>query len=477
MIALPSAKSLTNLALALAGGIAMRFAFGLEPVWWLAWLAPVPLLVAALRSGRLEAVVLVSLAGLLAASANFHFYQAVMGLPGAVLVTSLQALAWLLIVCLSRRIMLGWPGALGVLAYPLLWAAFDTLTAHLLPDGNWGSIGYSQSSYLPAVQVVSLAGMPGLVFILSLLPAALALLAVRGTRDRAAWGSLAAATLLAGSTLVYGHARLAAPAAPGMVVGLAAIDDFIGPRTKRQAAEQVWARYDGQIAELARQGAKLVVLPEKIAVLDPKAALQIQQRWAAAAASARVWLMAGIGIDDGARRENIAWLFTPSGELGARYQKHHMAPPEREFAEGRDFAVRVAGQQAFGLAICKDMHFAEMGRQYARRGANVLLVPAWDFGEDGRYAARLSALRGVESGFAMVRSAREGLLTVTDPLGRIVAESAAAPMPGVTLIASLPRSQPAPTLYAKVGDVFGWLCVALGACMLVYRRRPRPAQD
>jgi apolipoprotein N-acyltransferase len=39
-----------NLSLAILGGLLMRWSFGLHPVWWLAWVAPAPLLVAALRS-------------------------------------------------------------------------------------------------------------------------------------------------------------------------------------------------------------------------------------------------------------------------------------------------------------------------------------------------------------------------------------------------------------------------------------------
>jgi apolipoprotein N-acyltransferase len=67
-------------------------------------------------------------------------------------------------LCLARRIMLRFPQPWAVLAYPLLWCAADTLLAHLHPDGNWGSLAYSQAAFLPALQIVSLAGVAGLVF-------------------------------------------------------------------------------------------------------------------------------------------------------------------------------------------------------------------------------------------------------------------------------------------------------------------------
>lgn len=467
--ALPARLSI-NLVLALASGIAMRFAFGLEPVWWLAWLAPAPVLVAALRSTAAAACWLSLLAGLVASSSLFAYFSLLMPLPAAVLVTLLLALMWMATIVLARRAMLRTDAPWAVLAYPLLWCALDTLLAALHPDGNWSSPAYSQADFAPVVQIVSLAGVAGLVFALSLVPAVIALAATRGWRALR-WPAGCTLALVA-AILAFGYARIAAPAAPGGdSVGLVAIDDFIGPRVPAAQAERIWAQYERHVATLAQQGARIVVLPEKIAVVTPDAAAQLSRRLGALAARTQVWLVAGIGTGDAGQRRNLAWLFGPDGRLEASYQKHHMAPPEREFLPGAAYDVRAIGATAYGLAICKDMHFAGMGRAYGQRQARAMLVPAWDFKLDARYAARLSALRGVESGFAMVRVAREGLLTVTDAYGRVVAETPSAALPGATLLARVPV-QRIDTLYARTGDVFGWLCTgAAGLLWLAPRRR------
>jgi apolipoprotein N-acyltransferase len=79
-----------------------------------------------------------------------------------------------------------------------------------------------------------------------------------------------------------------------------------------------------------------------------------------------------------------------------------------------------------------------------------------------------------------VRAAREGLLTVTDAYGRIVAETPSAPWPGATLLARVPAAAQAVTPYARGGDWFGWLCTA-AALLLAVRvrlslpRTPRPS--
>ncbi|PCC73204.1 apolipoprotein N-acyltransferase [Nannocystis exedens] len=461
-----------DVALALSGGLALRSAFGLDPVWWLAWLAPAPVLVAALRNSTKAACVLALLAALIAASGHHAYFALLMPAPAAAVVTVLQALTWVFVIMAARHAMIRVTSPWSVLAYPLLWCALDTLLAHLHPDTNWDSLAYSQADVPAAVQIVALTGMAGLVFVLSLVPAAIALAAVRGWR--AARPAAMAALALAAATFAFGHARIPAtmPVAADPV-GLAVIDDFIGPRTPPARVERIWSRYEELVGTLAAQGARIVVLPEKIATVTPDTAAQLTLRLSALAARTQVWLVAGIGTDEDDRKHNVAWLFSPDGRLDASYRKHHLAPPEREFLPGSAYDVRAIGRTAFGLAICKDMHFAAMGRAYGMRQTQAMLVPAWDFGVDGRYAARLSALRGVESGFAMVRASREGLLTVTDAYGRVVAETRSAPLPGATLLARVPAA-PVDTFYARTGDWFGWLCTAavlLGWIPLLRRRR------
>jgi apolipoprotein N-acyltransferase len=411
------------------------------------------------------------LAGLTAASGKLHYLTLFQPMAPALFIVLLLALLWVLVVALARRVMVSSGSPWTVLAYPLLWVAADTLLAHLHPDGNFDSLAYSQAGFAPALQVTSLFGVAGLLFVLSLLPAALAFAAVRGWRGGRS--PLAGALLLVFCGLGYGYGRLPAATAPqGALVGMAAIDDFIGPRVPAAEVERIWSQYEAHVAALAGQGARMVLLPEKIAVLSAAEAAVLRQRMARLAAANRVWLSLGIGIVE-ARKTNRQWLFAPDGRLAADYIKHHMAPPEREFAAGSRFEVQAIDGTRYGLAICKDVHFAETGRAYADLGAQALLVPAWDFSEDGEYAARMSAVRGVESGMPMVRASREGLLTISDAYGRVVAEKASAPLPGATLLGRVPAPRPGATLYARTGDLFGCLCTAAAFVLLLLQRLTR----
>ena len=92
----------------------------------------------------------------------------------------------------------------------------------------------------------------------------------------------------------------------------------------------------------------------------------------------------------------------------------------------------------------------------------LLAVPAWDFGKDGWSHGRIAILHAMENGVPMARAARDGLLTLTDRYGRIVA--IAKTTDGFkTLIGDLPLSgRGGDTLYDRTGDVFPWLCIVIG---------------
>jgi apolipoprotein N-acyltransferase len=222
----------------------------------------------------------------------------------------------------------------------------------------------------------------------------------------------------------------------------------------------VWLQYQAQVTALAAGGAKVVLLPEKINVLPASLAIPLQKHLGAMARDNRIWLVAGLGVDDGRQRRNEAWWFAPDGRLVTNYLKHFLAPPEREFVSGSEFPVNAIEGVNYGVAICKDMHFASLGRGFGRRDAAVMLVPAWDFHRDARLAANMTRMRGVENGFAIVRSSRDGLLTISDAYGRTLATAESTSMPGTSLYASIAVGPRIATLYTRIGDLLGWLCVA-----------------
>ena len=86
----------------------------------------------------------------------------------------------------------------------------------------------------------------------------------------------------------------------------------------------------------------------------------------------------------------------------------------------------------------------------------------------------MAVLRGVEHGFGVIRAARDGVMSVSDRFGRILAEAptvAAARFMGdpwngtphgeTTLAASASLGPGALTPYDRGGWLFGWVCLIL----------------
>jgi apolipoprotein N-acyltransferase len=442
---------------ALLSGALLAGVLNLHPWWPLAWIAPIPLLLATFHSlTSREARWLSLVAACIGLSVNFSYYNEALRNPIlSVVLILLQSLLWFSIVPATRRVLVERSSPwMAIFAYPLQWAAFETLIAAFSPHGNFSSFAFTQADVSPVTQIASLAGTPGVVFTISIF---VSTVAVSLYRRAAYWQPL----VIVACVIAFGFWRIATEPPPlkTVKVGLIAIDDFIGPRMPPAFIAKVWDRYEAAIAELAAQGARIVLLPEKIEVLDEEPGKQRLAWLAALARKNRVFVGVGLGIRSGQTLFNRFWIFSPEGAAAAVYDKQYPVPGlEREFTAGRSSVTYEIDGSLYGLAICKDMHFPALGRSYA--GVDAMLIPAWDFDRDDWWTARMTSLRGIENGFPVIRASRQGFLTVSDRTGRIVAEKRSSALPGVTLLADSPVGG-ARTFYGRFGDVFGWLCVAL----------------
>jgi apolipoprotein N-acyltransferase len=471
-----------RIAAVVATGLLLRAIAGPEPVWWLVWTAPVLFLLLGLTSTAFDARWMTFGAALIGTSASLDYFTVVSRSPLAIGWWAGMALLWTLAAGLTRRAVLARRSGWALFAWPAAWAAIHTLMAALAPDGDWGLIGYSQGDVPLVLQVAALGGVAAVAFLVSVPAAAVATaiaLAGSGGGGWRGWAPYAVAAGLCLGAVGYGAVRLAEPDTGRPVTfGLMAIDADVGPRASPAYAAPIRDRYLAGIAALARDGAEVVVLPEKIAVGDPAQIGLWRAALAGAAEANGVWVEAGLGITDPGGTLNMAYLYGPDGREAAGYRKQFMAPPERAegYSAGAGYTVTTVLGARYGLAVCKDMHFARLARAYGQRDTAVMLVPAWDFGHiDQWMGARMTALRGVEQGFAVARTSKEGLLSVSDAHGRILAEAQSGPSPGRRLLTTLVVGPHRPTLYGRTGNLFGWLCLALLAGLVTPWPRPRQA--
>jgi len=216
-----------------------------------------------------------------------------------------------------------------------------------------------------------------------------------------------------------------------------------------------------------------VVLPEKLGVADPALTARFDAPLEEAARSGGAVIAAGLERWAADAKHNEVRWYAPGAPAEALYDKQHMLPPfESHLLVGRRLAVREWAGARVGLAICKDMDFAEPALGYAREGVGLLVAPAWDFDEDGWLHSRMAVLRGVEAGYSVARAARNGRLTVSDSRGRVLAEARDG-----ALLAEAPAGA-AHTLYAACPWLFpllnGLLLIALACAAALTGRRRNP---
>jgi apolipoprotein N-acyltransferase len=461
-------KIMTALLCAALGGVMFYLSQGVDDVWWLTWFAPVPLLWLAYGPARRWHVFV----GSLAANACGQIYVVqTYGNAMPIAAMAVMIFGWGALfgaaILFARTVWQKLPPLAALLAFPTAWTAIEYGLSLISPHGSWGALGYSQASFPAAIQIASLFGVYAITFTLCLFANALALSA-RGMW-RTALPGLAAIAL----ALMYGWVHLDQPR--GETIHAAMLSDWEG-RQKAvgkldfTASHTMAAQYAAAAAREAQKGARFIVIPETSLAVDPAWRDQALAPLAKVARQSHVTIVAGVVSVKPWR--NMAVSFLPDGSQHG-YDKRHLLPPgEDKFTPGPGPGLLGEGR---AVAICKDLDFPATLRSDARNGIRLMAVPANDFVKDGWIHARMAVMRGVENGFAVVRSAFNGVATASDAQGRVLARASTVQPGMMRLSADVPLG-PGPTLYTWIGDVFAWLCVALslGLTAMLFRKRREP---
>lgn len=186
------------------------------------------------------------------------------------------------------------------------------------------------------------------------------------------------------------------------------------------------------IAEAARRGAKLAVLPENFALMaaddaERRAASEdegqgpIQAFLAAAARDNRIWLVGGT-IPLRAPGDKVyaaCLLYDDRGERVARYDKIHLfdvrlGNGERYYESngieaGRTPVVADTPLGRMGLSVCYDVRFPELYRRLIEAGAEIVVVPSAFTAYTGRaHWETLMRARAIENLVYIAAAAQTG---------------------------------------------------------------------
>lgn len=202
-------------ALAALIGSAVLFSLGtgLQPVWWLTWLAPLPVLLVAPRTSAVRAASVAAAAHLLGMAGFARYLLAGLAMPIPVVAALLVVTAGVFagVVLLFRALLRRGRPTLAVLAAPAVWAGAEYLMAALTPFGSNWAVANSQADALPVLQVVAVTGPWGVAFVVLAVACAIGVLAAPALELRARLRAAGVGALVLVGALGFGTARLAFP--------------------------------------------------------------------------------------------------------------------------------------------------------------------------------------------------------------------------------------------------------------------------
>ena len=478
-------------------------------LWLLAWVAMIPVLFAAERASSMRRALLFAWWAALVGNAG-GFYWMVEVLQRFANLSWIAAAALFLLFCsyqALRLILFVWmfrgirsrtnlPAAL---VAPILMVTAELCVPFIFPY----YLAITQAQQLHVIQIADLTGPLGVTALLLMINGALYDVAAGGHRRLA---SAAIAFAILAGALVYGHVRIKQfsqrrAEAPKLKVGVVQPNIAFDQKTIGGPLKNNLADIQAQSAKLEEQGAELIVWPETIypsyiwrhvpGDWHEDHPLRIRRGFT----TPLIFGARTADLLDRNRYRNSALMLDRNGMFTGKYDKSNLVvfgeyvpgveifPSLQQLVPdsvggltpGRDVSVipfkAADGRQwRLGPTICLEDVIPDAVRKLARLRPHLLVNitdDSWfgDTSEPWQHLA-LSVYRTVELRTEMVRAVNPGVSAYVDATGRIYAKTysldpAKNPRGSDSILAEVALIEGGDTVYASVGDLFGYVSVAI----------------
>jgi len=452
-------NKLQLIAVLILSGLCWYISNGLNgDFWYLLWLAPVPILTISFSSTPKTTFGVAFIAYLIGRLSWFSYLVSVATLIPAIIFTIALPLVFALIIVLSRTTIRKIDSWYAVFVFPVFFTAFEWLLINFSPDGTAASIAYSQSNLLQLIQIASVTGILGISFIVTYIPSALALGWKYRNDKRKLFPLLLISFSLLISVFFYGFWRIKNDSNKNTITaGLVVLEEKTHSMDKVdfQVEIQHVRNYAQRISDLAQKGAKIVVLPERAININRDIDSITTNILINTARQNDVSLVVGYTNLKSNKDRNSSLVIDKTGNLLTDYNKAHLVKVlEDRFTPGNQIGLFNIDNFQAGTAICKDLDFPKFIKNYGESNTALLCVPAWDFIVDDWLHSRMAILRGVENGFSIIRTARQGRLTISDSYGKVVTEANCSNGQETTLLGQVSLTG-TKTFYTQYGEWFG----------------------
>jgi apolipoprotein N-acyltransferase len=507
---------------AVLSGVFVVLAFPEYDLWWLAWVALVPLFLAVYGGNAKYSTLTAWVFGIITFAGLFSWMLEVRGytwLHQAIIVSYLSvffALFGLIIGSVSRRLGL----AAAIVATPFIWVSIDYLRANfffLAFPYAW--MAHTQHQNIVLIQFASLIGAYGVSFLVVMANAGIAAVilvlfqrfarsrhtAIRLPLKRVAIVMTSLALLSVGFALLYGKYALSDRNA-GKKVRLSVIQGNI-PQEKKwdpHFAREIMEIYTRLTLEASKEMPALIAWPEASTpgyVFNVKRS-RLLKRVAALATRTNTHLLVGSSeypkfykvSHKGIRTSNTAILFSPGGEILGQYSKIRLVPfgefiplegkvPWPEFIvpdqrtnyeiPGTEYEIFDLNGIKFSVSICWETHFPDLTREFAGRGARFML----NIANEGRYGETaapyqllaMTVFRSVENRLPIARATNTGISCFIDQFGRVTGwvenQGKKIFVEGIsTQEIALPQDR---SFYTGYGFIFIHICLVISGLLII----------
>ncbi|MHB1446370.1 MAG: nitrilase-related carbon-nitrogen hydrolase [Acidimicrobiales bacterium] len=471
-----AARTATGFAMAVLSAVMGTWAFPPVGMWWLIWVAWVPMVVAQYRvlpPRRSWLAPAVGLGGFYAGylhglyNSSFAWWFPLIPLAVGAMV-GLGTAGW-------RRADEATGFRLFVIGFPLAWSAVDFLRG-MVPavatDGYPAYALFRQVWFIQPVSIFSIYVLNLLILAVNWSISALVLLALdrRDTRHK-----MSARTVLAGAAVVGLCLSAWAVASPLMLrdprptVTVAAIQTGRIQQDAQELALDV-----AQTRQAAARGARIIVWREKGLAFNP--ALHDTAKLTALAHQTGAYLVIGYGYPTRRGDVNDATVISPAGRFLGVYGKQH---PAVMFSDDQT-SINRGGHPVYdtpygrlATIICYDLDFTDTARTMAQAGAQIVGVPSWDPPGDATKHYGILVFRAVENRMTMVKADVAYDSAIIDPYGRIRALAVTPEGSARMVLAKVPLGS-GRTPLVHLGDWPGWVLVIGFAGLVVGTLCGRP---
>jgi apolipoprotein N-acyltransferase len=414
---------------------------------------------------------------------------------------SLFPAAFAVMLARSRRAF----GARALWLAAPIWVTTELGRQYVWDGFPWALLGYSQVTVLPVAQIASVVGVYGLSLLIAFVSAGLAAGIVLPARARVIYPVIALTAVAACAG--WGQWRLSASSLlqAGEPVRVAVLQGNI-PQDQKwepQFRDEITSKYLRLTREALGAGARFIIWPES------STPFYFEHDLVRGGAIRRIAKESGatllIGSDQvepmkaveqekpDYRYYNAAFLVKPDGQVGAIYRKMHLVPfgeyvPLKDllffvgpiveavsaFSPGSDPVLLPIGDHVASTAICYEVIFPSLIRQFVHGGSELLTTitnDAWYGRSSAAYQHwEQAAMRSIEQGRYLARAANTGISGFVDPYGRQLQKTEL--FEDALVVADL-RFIRERTIYNRIGDLAAWLSLALTAAVLIASFRIR----